>query len=256
MSVGTPAEANVAKNIIAESYGAGARAGEAPTAIDLADPVRMVKQLQRSNAVLIAPVRRAKLPVTSTGIAAQDGHRTLATPSIHPSGHSSTALLSSQPQFTGTFPQPVLRQKKRKLDDTSPVTAPVVNLGRLASPASPAARGAPLQTAPKVSAPSGLSNPVFSQSHNRNLNCHLLHDLCRNVYCPYAHSYHRTQIALIPFRSSVRPLGEQSVPPRSNSVMQSLHGQNPGTAYQLARYERKLYLFFPTVPTLYFGNTK
>ncbi|KAJ7443997.1 hypothetical protein FB451DRAFT_1413361 [Mycena latifolia] len=74
MQYGTDTEASWASEVIERSYGAGAQAREPPVVrTEGVDAGKAVNRLQRANAVLtapIAPIRRGKLPVTTSGIAA------------------------------------------------------------------------------------------------------------------------------------------------------------------------------------------
>lgn len=117
MAYGTPVEATQAAQEIARSYSAAAHIEPPAVPTDGADVVRMVNQLQRSNAVLTAPVRLVKLPTTSEGIA-RAAAQACAGPSV-PIASSSVSSALRVPQAS----RKTVRLKKRKLDDTTPMEA-------------------------------------------------------------------------------------------------------------------------------------
>jgi hypothetical protein len=122
---GTAEQAKTATEVIARSYGPGAQARESPAVLTKGvDLGQVVDQLQRSNAVLIAPnIRRGKLPVTTAGVASASrppGASSSAT--AIPASGGSHSLLSRPPGAT-TMSSSVRRPRKRKLDDSTPVHA-------------------------------------------------------------------------------------------------------------------------------------
>ncbi|KAJ6530746.1 hypothetical protein B0H19DRAFT_1328010 [Mycena capillaripes] len=118
---GTPAEAAAAALVLARSFPVAAQIGQPEVPGDGADAVRVVNQLQRSNAVLTAPIRLAKLPVTLEGI---QQAASLASAGLPTASGSNVRLDSLESVFevpgSGTMRQRGQpKTRKRKLDDTT-----------------------------------------------------------------------------------------------------------------------------------------